>query len=259
MFRARDANRIPKLDGPRRTPTSGGPARQLVILLHGYGADGEDLIGLAPYMARLVPDAEFVSPNAPEPCAMQPMGRQWWGIQSFSPEERLLGARQAAPILDAFIDRNAGKITPDHKVFLLKERIAESQAIEEERKREEERKAKEAEERKKRQLAKLEELKAKVASLQGILDQYGECPMMVEMGGTDMGMMVLEQAQMVVEAEEIDMAADVMTFIDEVMPQLEMLVPECQGGAAAPAGDGAAPAEAAPATEEPAPAPEGGE
>ena len=113
--------------------------------------------------------------------------------------------KKATKILDAFIDRNAGKITPDHKVFLLKERIAESQAIEEEREREEERKAKEAEERKKRQLAKLEELKAKVASLQGILDQYGECPMMVEMGGAEMGMMVLEQASMVIEAEEADM------------------------------------------------------
>ncbi len=104
MFRARDANRIKKIDGPRRPPTSGGPARQLVVLLHGYGADDEDLIGLAPYMARLVPDAAFVSPHAPERCAMQPMGYQWWGIESFSPEERLEGAMRAAPVLDAFID-----------------------------------------------------------------------------------------------------------------------------------------------------------
>ncbi len=90
-------NRQVQLDGPRLPPTSGEPARQLVILLHGYGADGEDLIGIAPYMARLVPEAAFVSPHAPERCAMQPMGYQWWGIDTFSREERLAGAERAAP------------------------------------------------------------------------------------------------------------------------------------------------------------------
>lgn len=85
-------------------PTSGGSARQLVILLHGYGADGEDLIGLAPYIARLLPDAAFLAPNAPERCAMQPMGFQWWGIESFSQEERLAGAERCAPVLNAFIE-----------------------------------------------------------------------------------------------------------------------------------------------------------
>ena len=93
-----------RLDGPRMPPTSGRPASQLVVLLHGYGADGEDLIGLAPYVARLLPEAAFLSPHAPERCAMQPMGRQWWGIETFSPDERLAGAKRAAPVLDAFID-----------------------------------------------------------------------------------------------------------------------------------------------------------
>jgi phospholipase/carboxylesterase len=92
------------LEGPRLPPTSGRPPRQLVVLLHGYGADGEDLIGLAPYVARLLPEAAFLSPHAPERCAMQPMGRQWWGIETFSPDERLAGAKRAAPVLDAFID-----------------------------------------------------------------------------------------------------------------------------------------------------------
>ncbi len=119
MFRARDANRIKKIDGPRRPPTSGGPARQLVVLLHGYGADGEDLIGLAPYMARLVPDAAFVSPHAPERCAMQPMGYQWWGIASFSPEERLEGAMRAAPVLDAFIDAELEALGLDETNLVL--------------------------------------------------------------------------------------------------------------------------------------------
>jgi phospholipase/carboxylesterase len=93
----------PRLDGPRR-PAASGQTRKLVVLLHGYGADGDDLIGLAPYFARALPDAAFVSPHAPEPCEGAPMGRQWWGIRSFSAEERLRGALRAAPILDRFLD-----------------------------------------------------------------------------------------------------------------------------------------------------------
>jgi phospholipase/carboxylesterase len=92
------------LSGPSRPPASGGKSRRLVILLHGLGADGNDLIGLAPYWARLLPDAEFVSPNAPFPCDMAAYGHQWFSSQDRSPEAVLGGVRAAAPILDAFID-----------------------------------------------------------------------------------------------------------------------------------------------------------
>ncbi len=68
------------LDGPRLPPAAGGAPRQLVVFLHGYGADGNDLIGLGREWARLLPNAAFVSPNAPEPCAMSPMGRQWFNL-----------------------------------------------------------------------------------------------------------------------------------------------------------------------------------
>ena len=95
---------MPRLSGPSRPPASGGKPRRLVILLHGLGADGNDLIGLAPYWARLLPDAEFVSPNAPFPCDMAPYGYQWFSSQDRSPEAVLGGVRAAAPILDAFID-----------------------------------------------------------------------------------------------------------------------------------------------------------
>ena len=95
---------LPRLSGPSRPPASGGKPRRLVILLHGLGADGNDLIGLAPYWARLLPDAEFLSPNAPFPCDMAPYGYQWFSSQDRSPEAVLGGVRAAAPILDAFID-----------------------------------------------------------------------------------------------------------------------------------------------------------
>ena len=92
------------LSGPSFPPQSGGKPSRLVILLHGLGADGNDLIGLAPYWAPLLPDAEFLSPNAPFPCDMAPYGYQWFSVQDRSPEARLAGVRAAAPILDAFID-----------------------------------------------------------------------------------------------------------------------------------------------------------
>src|SRR5208283_5197280 len=92
------------LSGPSRPPAAGGKPGRLVILLHGLGADGNDLIGLAPYWARLLPDAEFLSPNAPFPCDMAPYGYQWYSSQDRTPEAALAGVRAAAPILDAFID-----------------------------------------------------------------------------------------------------------------------------------------------------------
>lgn len=92
------------LTGPSHPPANGGPARRLVILLHGYGADGNDLIGLAPHLAQILPDAAFVSPDAPFPCEMAPYGRQWFGLTDRQPATMLAGTRMAAPILDAFID-----------------------------------------------------------------------------------------------------------------------------------------------------------
>jgi phospholipase/carboxylesterase len=94
----------PKLDGPSRQPANGGAPKKLVVLLHGLGADGNDLIGLAPYWTPLLPDAEFLSPDAPFPCDMAPYGRQWFSVQNRTPETALAGARTAAPILNAFLD-----------------------------------------------------------------------------------------------------------------------------------------------------------
>src|SRR5580700_8010678 len=94
------------LSGPSHPPHSGGKAKRLVILLHGLGADGNDLIGLAPYWAPHLPDAEFLSPNAPFPCDMAPFGYQWLSARDPSPEARLAGARAAAGILNDFIDES---------------------------------------------------------------------------------------------------------------------------------------------------------
>ncbi len=84
-------------------PVSGNKAKQLVVLLHGLGSNGQDLISLAPYFARMLPDAVFVSPDAPFPCDMAPTGFQWFSLQDWTPEAFLYGVHTAAPILDSFI------------------------------------------------------------------------------------------------------------------------------------------------------------
>ncbi len=91
------------IDGPR-LPARHGAAKQLVVFLHGYGADGNDLIGIGRQWSQLLPDAAFASPHAPEPCGMSPMGRQWFALTFRDPEERWRGVNQARPALDAFLD-----------------------------------------------------------------------------------------------------------------------------------------------------------
>jgi len=91
------------LDGPRIEPRS-GPARQLVVLIHGYGADGNDLIELGRAWQPLLPDAAFVSPHAPEACGQSPAGRQWFALTFRDPGERWRGVNAAGPGLDRFLD-----------------------------------------------------------------------------------------------------------------------------------------------------------
>ncbi|MGO9698485.1 MAG: alpha/beta hydrolase [Xanthobacteraceae bacterium] len=92
-----------ELDGPRLSPLSGS-ARQLIVFLHGYGADGNDLIELGRVWQQLLPQAAFVSPHAPEPCGQAPVGRQWFALTFRDPNERWVGANKAAPLLERFLD-----------------------------------------------------------------------------------------------------------------------------------------------------------
>jgi len=86
-----------ELNGPRLEPRAGGPARQLVVFLHGYGADGNDLIEIGRAWQGAMPNAAFVSPHAPEVCAMAGAGRQWFGLTFRDPQERWTGVNAAAP------------------------------------------------------------------------------------------------------------------------------------------------------------------
>jgi len=91
------------LDGPRHEPAD-GEARQLVILLHGRGADGNDLIGLAPHFASVLPGAAFVAPNAPYSCADSMFGFQWFDSRDPDPAARLAQIRDTAGRVDAYIN-----------------------------------------------------------------------------------------------------------------------------------------------------------
>lgn len=92
-----------EIDGPRLEPRT-GPAKRLVVFLHGYGADGNDLIEIGRAWQPLLPDTAFVSPHAPQPCAGAPMGRQWFALTFRDPDERWNGVNAAAPILNRFLD-----------------------------------------------------------------------------------------------------------------------------------------------------------
>ncbi|HEY0116152.1 MAG TPA: dienelactone hydrolase family protein [Allosphingosinicella sp.] len=91
------------VNGSSLQPLSGGAPRQIVLLLHGYGSNGADLIGLAPHWRQGLPDALFLAPNAPQTCGG--FGYQWWALSSFTPQALAAGAAGAAPAIDAFIDR----------------------------------------------------------------------------------------------------------------------------------------------------------
>ena len=91
------------LNGPRLAPAR-GQATHLVVLCHGYGADGNDLIGLAPHLQRVLPTAAFAAPHAPERCTVSGSGYQWFPLDRFDLHEVARGVELAAPSLDVFLD-----------------------------------------------------------------------------------------------------------------------------------------------------------
>ena len=98
----------------RQIPAAGGNANKLVVFLHGYGADGKDLIDLAKPFGMALPNASFISPDAPHPCAMSPQGRQWFPI-----EEIPMGAIRASLGLLDLIQNEIKKLSLTFKDVIL--------------------------------------------------------------------------------------------------------------------------------------------
>jgi len=90
------------LTGPSLPPLE-GPATHLVVLVHGYGADGQDLIGLAPHWQAALPGVAFAAPNAPSRVPGAP-GYQWFPISRIDPHEMQKGVESAGPVLDEYLD-----------------------------------------------------------------------------------------------------------------------------------------------------------
>jgi phospholipase/carboxylesterase len=92
------------LSGPRFGPTAGGRPQGLVVLCHGVGSDGDDLISLAPMLAAKLPNIVFASPHGPEPYDMAPSGRQWFSLADRRLAPMEAGVRLAREALDQYID-----------------------------------------------------------------------------------------------------------------------------------------------------------
>ena len=93
------------VNGSSLQPLSGGSPKQIVLLLHGYGSSGADLITLAPHWQRDLPDALFLAPNAPQRLSNLSSGYQWWPLSAFTPQALASGAASAAPAIEAFMER----------------------------------------------------------------------------------------------------------------------------------------------------------
>ena len=101
-----------------RLEPGSGKASQLVVLCHGYGADGKDLIGLAPILQKLLPHAAFAAPDAPERCPGA--GYQWFPIAQLDPAVMHEGVLKAAPVLESFLkDELSRRALPPEKLALV--------------------------------------------------------------------------------------------------------------------------------------------
>lgn len=107
------------LDGPRAAPARGGKPDALVVLLHGYGSNGDDLLSLAPYWTKALPGAAFAAPHAVESISGLPGAYQWFPISQLDPQLMESGARSAAQSLDRFLDRELERFGLDDSRLAL--------------------------------------------------------------------------------------------------------------------------------------------
>ena len=115
-----------KLSGPELPPASGGKPKQLVIFLHGLGSNGDDLLQLAEdRFSDILPDAHFISPNAPIELPPMPTffgfmkGYQWFDWIPDDKEEMLRQAKKSSVILDSFIDEQLERFNLEPKNLVL--------------------------------------------------------------------------------------------------------------------------------------------
>jgi phospholipase/carboxylesterase len=104
-------------DGSSLHPLEGGPPKQIVLLLHGHGSHGGELISLASQWRQSLPGALFLAPNAPQRCGA--VGYQWWPLLDFADDELAAGTKGAAPAINTFIDANLAQYGLQEKDLAL--------------------------------------------------------------------------------------------------------------------------------------------
>ena len=109
------------LSGPEFKNQSLEKPKQLVLMLHGYGSNGENLIDLASYFTDFLPDAYFISPNAPHKFEMSNLagGYQWFGLTSRDEDFMYTGIKQAAVILNDYIDEQLARFSLSEENLIL--------------------------------------------------------------------------------------------------------------------------------------------
>jgi phospholipase/carboxylesterase len=110
-----------KLDGPHIAPAS-GKAKQMVIFLHGYGANGDDLLGIGEEWKGELPDTVFLSPHAPDVCEGSSFGYQWFSIREIDGKafERDKMVECVTPVLNAYIDEQLQKWgVPENRLVVV--------------------------------------------------------------------------------------------------------------------------------------------
>jgi phospholipase/carboxylesterase len=107
------------IETPRLAPAAGGPPKSLVVFLHGYGADGNDLIGIGREWSRSLPHTAFASPHAPQLCPGAPTGRQWFPLTMRDPHELPRGVAAAKSGFDAWLDAELQRHGVDETACVL--------------------------------------------------------------------------------------------------------------------------------------------
>ena len=100
-------------------PENNLPPEKLVIFLHGYGSHKDDLIELAQYFTEALPNAHFISPNAPEDCEGGFGGYQWFSLQSMYTDKIFEDIQKANQILNSFIDEQLERLNLQNKDLIL--------------------------------------------------------------------------------------------------------------------------------------------
>ena len=93
--------------------------QSLVVFLHGWGSNGDDLIQIAHHWLNIFPNTSFYAPNGPEECDIDPTGRQWFSLNNMSSIDMINGTEKAAKDIINYIDKLANHYSLNYEKIIL--------------------------------------------------------------------------------------------------------------------------------------------